>query len=48
MTGLVTLAEIVVREGWERGRAHEVVFAHPTMDEALKEALLAPQEEVAG
>jgi dihydrolipoamide dehydrogenase len=48
MTGLVTLAEVVVREGWERKHAHEVVFAHPTMDEALKEALLAPQEEIAG
>jgi dihydrolipoamide dehydrogenase len=46
MTGLVTLAEVIVRQGWERERIKGIVVAHPTIDEALREALLADQEEV--
>jgi dihydrolipoamide dehydrogenase len=46
MTGLVTLAEVIVKQGWERERIHGIVVAHPTMDEGLKEALLAEQVDV--
>jgi len=42
---LVTLAEIMVRDRWTRETAHEHIFAHPTLDEALRDALLAPLEE---
>jgi dihydrolipoamide dehydrogenase len=45
-TGLVTLAEVMVNQGWDREHIHEIVVAHPTMDEALKEALLAEQKEI--
>lgn len=40
---LITLCEVVVKEGWTREKAENIVFAHPTLDEALKEALLAQQ-----
>ena len=42
---LVTLAEIMVRDGWTRETAHRHIFAHPTLDEALREALTAPLED---
>ena len=42
---LVTLAEIMVRDRWTVEKAHEHIFAHPTLDEALRDALIAPQEE---
>ncbi|MGE4440792.1 MAG: NAD(P)/FAD-dependent oxidoreductase [Desulfomicrobium sp.] len=42
---LVTLAEIMVRDRWNAHTAHEHIFAHPTLDEALRDALIAPQEE---
>ena len=42
---LVTLAEIMVRDRWTVKKAHEHIFAHPTLDEALRDALIAPQEE---
>jgi len=42
---LVTLAEIMVRDCWTVEKAHEHIFAHPTLDEALRDALIAPQEE---
>lgn len=42
---LVTLAEIMVRDRWTMEKAHEHIFAHPTLDEALRDALIAPQEE---
>ncbi|GAB1410971.1 FAD-dependent oxidoreductase [Desulfovibrionales bacterium] len=41
---LITLAETIVRDGWTVERAKECIFAHPTLDEALRDALLAPQE----
>ena len=41
---LVTLAEIMVRDGWTVETVHEHIFAHPTLDEALRDALVAPQE----
>ncbi len=42
---LVTLAEIMVRDGWTRETAHQHIFAHPTLDEALRDALTAPLED---
>ncbi|MGE4293747.1 MAG: NAD(P)/FAD-dependent oxidoreductase [Desulfovibrio sp.] len=34
-----TAASIMVQEGWTRERATELIFAHPTLDEALMHAL---------
>ncbi|SFL25888.1 dihydrolipoamide dehydrogenase [Desulfomicrobium norvegicum] len=42
---LVTLAEIMVRDRWTAHTAHEHIFAHPTLDEALRDALIAPPED---
>jgi dihydrolipoamide dehydrogenase len=42
---LVTLAEIMVRDRWTAHTAHEHIFAHPTLDEALRDALIAPLED---
>ncbi len=42
---LVTLAEIMVRDAWTQETAHEHIFAHPTLDEALRDALTAPLED---
>ncbi|NLY41988.1 MAG: NAD(P)/FAD-dependent oxidoreductase [Desulfovibrionales bacterium] len=42
---LITLAETMVRDGWTVQRAKDCIFAHPTLDEALRDALLAPQEQ---
>lgn len=41
---LITLAEIMVRDQWTAQMGHTHIFAHPTLDEALRDALLAPQE----
>ncbi|MFO7818036.1 MAG: dihydrolipoyl dehydrogenase family protein [Thermodesulfobacteriota bacterium] len=38
---LVSLAQNIVDDAWDRKRAEKLVFAHPTLDESLKEALLA-------
>ncbi|MDQ7031187.1 MAG: dihydrolipoyl dehydrogenase [Desulfonauticus sp.] len=38
---LVTLATIIVSQGWTKETTHNYIFAHPTLDESLKEALLA-------
>jgi dihydrolipoamide dehydrogenase len=43
---LITLCEVAVREGWTREKAQTIIFAHPTLDEALKQALLADQVSV--
>jgi dihydrolipoamide dehydrogenase len=42
---LVTLAEIMVRDAWTRETVHRHIFAHPTLDEALRDALAAPLED---
>lgn len=42
---LVTLAEIMVRDRWTVDKAHQHIFAHPTLDEALRDALVSPQED---
>lgn len=40
-THLATQAVIMVAQGWTRKDAAKHIFAHPTLDESLKEALLA-------
>jgi dihydrolipoamide dehydrogenase len=41
---LATAAQIMVAQGWNAGDAQRVVFAHPTLDEALEGALLAERK----
>ncbi len=38
---LATAATIMVGQSWTRDQAADLIFAHPTLDESLKEALLA-------
>jgi len=38
---LVSAATIMVTQGWNHADAERLVFAHPTLDEALRDALLA-------
>lgn len=38
---LVTQATIMVRDAWTRQDAHSIIWAHPTLDEALQHALTA-------
>lgn len=38
---LITLCQVAVKDGWTRDKAESIIFAHPTLDEALKAALLA-------
>ncbi len=40
---LVTLAEIIVANKWRKNDINKVIFAHPTLDEALKSAMLSMQ-----
>lgn len=40
----VSAAVIMVDQGWTRERVEEMIFAHPTLDETLRQALLAPVE----
>lgn len=40
----VSAAVIMVDQGWTRDQAEEMIFAHPTLDETLRQALLAAQE----
>jgi dihydrolipoamide dehydrogenase len=37
---LVTLAQVIVDQAWTKEEVAKHVFAHPTLDESLKEALL--------
>jgi dihydrolipoamide dehydrogenase len=39
---LATLATVMVSQGWTKKQCAEVIFPHPTLDEALRAALLAP------
>ncbi len=41
VTHLVTSATLIVRDGWTKEDVHRLIWAHPTLDEALREALLA-------
>lgn len=42
---LVSLAAVMVSQGWTREQAEHFIFPHPSLDEALKEACLAEPEE---
>lgn len=42
---LVTQSTIIVTQGWQRKDVHSIIFAHPTLDEALEMALLAPVQD---
>ncbi len=44
LSGLITLAQVIVDQKWSRDEVKKHIFAHPTLDEALKEALLTPVE----
>ena len=46
VSSLITLSEILTSQSWTRDQVADLVFAHPTLDEALKEAVLASQEAV--
>jgi dihydrolipoamide dehydrogenase len=39
---LATLSTVMVGQAWTRRQCEELVFPHPTLDEALRAALLAP------
>ncbi len=43
---MATLFTVIVSQGWTRNQAKDVIFPHPTLDEALQAALLAPQKSV--
>ncbi|WP_045217427.1 dihydrolipoyl dehydrogenase family protein [Desulfonatronovibrio magnus] len=45
LSGLVTLAQVITDQQWTREEVKKYIFAHPTIDEALQEALLAPLVE---
>ncbi len=41
---LVSLAAVIVSQGWRAEDADQIIWAHPTLDEALHAALTAPRE----
>jgi dihydrolipoamide dehydrogenase len=41
---LVGIAGVVVSQGWRVEDIHRIIWAHPTLDEALEAALSAPRE----
>ncbi len=41
VASMATLATVIVQEGWTKKHAAATIFPHPTLDEALKAALLA-------
>lgn len=42
VAALTVPAALMIRAGWTRAEAEAFIFPHPALDEALKEALLAP------
>jgi dihydrolipoamide dehydrogenase len=44
VASLATLSTVMVGQGWNRKQCAEIVFPHPTLDEALRSALLAPAQ----
>lgn len=42
LSGLITLAQVIVDQKWSRDEVQKHIFAHPTIDETLREALLTP------
>lgn len=43
---LVTVAQLLIKEGYTVERLHEIMFAHPTLDEIVPAALRAPRTSV--
>ena len=43
-SSLTTLATVMVGHAWSKKQCEELIFPHPTLDEALKSALLAPAQ----
>ena len=41
---LVGMAGVIVTQGWSAEDVHRIIWAHPTLDEALEAALSAPRE----
>jgi len=41
---LVGIAGVIVTQGWSAEDIHRIIWAHPTLDEALEAALCAPRE----
>jgi len=41
---LVGIAGVIVTQGWKAEDIHRIIWAHPTLDEALEAALNAPRE----
>jgi len=46
VTHLATQAAIMVQQSWTKHNVKQLIFAHPTLDEALRDALLAEPVEV--
>ncbi|XPV75244.1 MAG: dihydrolipoyl dehydrogenase family protein [Desulfovibrio sp.] len=46
VSGLITAATIMVKEGWTKEDAHKLIFAHPSLDESLLQALTTEAVEV--
>jgi len=42
VASLATLSTVMVSQGWTRKQCGEMIFPHPTLDEALRSALLNP------
>jgi dihydrolipoamide dehydrogenase len=40
----VGIAGVIVTQGWSAEDIHRMIWAHPSLDEALEAALCAPQE----
>jgi dihydrolipoamide dehydrogenase len=45
---LVTVAQLLVKDGYTESKLHEVMFAHPTLDEIVPMAIRAPKVSMAG
>ncbi len=43
---LITVAQLLIKEGYTTDRLHEIMFAHPTLDEIIPAALRAPRTAV--
>jgi len=41
---LVSIAGVIVTQGWQAEDIHRIIWAHPSLDEALEAALCAPRE----
>ena len=44
---LTGIAGVIVTQGWKAENIHQILWAHPTLDEALEAALCAPREPLA-